>query len=158
MPDELVAKIKKANTFNQGFSTVEYLASAIVDMKAHLTNDAKLDARAFEAATLKEIGMPAEILMRHRMPHFGHIFSGDGYSAGYYDYIWADTLVADAAEAFQESPGGFFDKNLAKKLHDTIISRGNTVDAADAFRAFRGRDVTVDALMRDRGFPAAAKA
>jgi peptidyl-dipeptidase Dcp len=158
MPDELVAKIKKAHTFNQGFATVEYLASAIVDMKAHLAGDAKIEPRAFEASTLKEIGMPEEIVMRHRMPHFGHIFSGDGYAAGYYDYIWADTLVADAAEAFQESPGGFFDKNTAKRLHDTIISRGNTLEAADAFRAFRGRDVTVDALMRDRGFPAPAKA
>jgi peptidyl-dipeptidase Dcp len=153
MPDETVAKIKKAHTFNQGFATVEYLASAIVDMKAHLAGAAAIDPHVFEKTTLAEIGMPEEIVMRHRMPHFGHIFSGDGYAAGYYDYIWADTLVADAAEAFAESPGGYFDHATAKRLHDTIISRGNTVDAGEAFRAFRGRDVTVDALMRERGFP-----
>jgi peptidyl-dipeptidase Dcp len=158
MPDTLVAKIKKAHTFNQGFTTVEYLASAIVDMKAHLAGDTPIEARAFEKATLAEIGMPKEIVMRHRMPHFGHIFSGDGYSAGYYDYIWADTLTADAAEAFAESPGGFYDKATAKRLHDCIMSVGNTIDAGEAFRRFRGRDVTIDALMRDRGFPAPAKA
>jgi len=158
MPDALAAKIKKAHTFNQGFLTVEYLASAIVDMKAHLAGDTPIEPRAFEKKTLAEIGMPAEIVMRHRMPHFGHIFSGDGYSAGYYDYIWADTLTADAAEAFQEAPGGFYDKAMAKRLHDCIMSVGNTIDAGEAFRRFRGRDVTIDALMRDRGFPAPAKA
>ena len=157
MPDALVAKIKNARTFNQGFVTVEYLASAIVDMKAHLAGAEKVDSRAFEAATLKEIGMPEEIVMRHRMPHFGHIFADEGYAAGYYDYIWADTLVADAAEAFEEAPGGFYDKALARKLYDCIVSRGNTVDAGDAYRKFRGRDATVDALMRDRGFPAPPK-
>ncbi|HZZ35795.1 MAG TPA: M3 family metallopeptidase, partial [Caulobacteraceae bacterium] len=157
MPDALVAKIKKAKTFNEGFSTVEYLASAIVDMKVHLAGEAKIDPRAFEKETLAEIGMPAEIVMRHRMPHFGHIFSGDGYSAGYYDYIWADTLTADAAEAFEAAPGGFYDKPTAKRLHDSIMSVGNTIEAREAFRRFRGRDVTIDALMRDRGFPAPAK-
>ena len=158
MPDALAAKIKKAHTFNKGFDTVEYLASAIVDMKAHLAGDTPIEPRAFEKATLAEIGMPGEIIMRHRMPHFGHIFSGDGYSAGYYDYIWADTLTADAAEAFEESPGGFYDKATAKRLHDCIMSVGNTIDAGEAFRRFRGRDVTIEALMRDRGFPAPAKA
>ncbi len=157
MPDALVAKIRKAHTFNKGFDTVEYLASAIVDMKAHLAGATPIDARAFEAATLKEIGMPREIVMRHRMPHFGHIFAGEGYAAGYYDYIWADTLTADAAEAFAEAPGGFYDKAVAKRLHDCIMSVGNTIEAAEAFRRFRGRDVTIDALMRDRGFPAPAK-
>ena len=158
MPDALVAKIKKARTFNQGFLTVEYLASAIVDIKAHLAGATPIDARTFESATLKEIGMPEEIIMRHRMPQFGHIFSGEGYAAGYYDYIWADTLVADAAEAFEEAPGGYYDKALARKLYDDIISRGNTVDAGEAYRKFRGRDATVDALMRERGFPVPAKA
>ena len=156
MPDELAARIKSAHTFNQGFSTVEYLSSAIVDMKAHLAGGANIDPHACEAATLKEIGMPDEIVMRHRMPHFGHIFAGEGYAAGYYDYIWADTLVADAAEAFQQSPGGFYDRAMAARLHDDIMSVGNTIDAAEAFRRFRGRDVTVEALMRDRGFPVAA--
>jgi peptidyl-dipeptidase Dcp len=154
MPAELIAKIRHAQKFNQGFGTVEYLASAIVDMRAHLAGGAEIDAQAFEAQVLKEIGMPPEIVMRHRMPHFTHIFAGEGYAAGYYDYIWADTLVADAAEAFREAPGGFYDAETARRLHDSIISVGNTVDAAEAFRNFRGRDVNVDALMRDRGFPA----
>ncbi|HEY5106321.1 MAG TPA: M3 family metallopeptidase [Caulobacteraceae bacterium] len=153
MPDALVAKIKRAHTFNEGFGTVEYLASAIVDMKAHLAGATPIEPRAFEKATLEEIGMPREVVMRHRMPQFGHIFAGEGYAAGYYDYIWADTLTADAAEAFAEAPGGFYDKPTAKRLHDDIMSVGNTIDAGEAFRRFRGRDVTVDALMRDRGFP-----
>jgi len=157
MPDALVAKIKSAHTFNQGFLTVEYLACAIMDLKAHLAGAAKIDPRAFETVTLQEIGMPDEIVMRHRMPQFGHVFSGEGYACGYYDYIWADTLVADAAEAFEEAPGGYYDKALARKLYDDITSRGNTVDAGEAYRKFRGRDATVDALMRDRGFPAPAK-
>jgi peptidyl-dipeptidase Dcp len=158
IPDELVAKIKAAKTFNQGFITVEYLASAIVDMKVHLAGATPIEPHAFEKEVLAEIGMPQEIVMRHRLPHFGHIFSSEGYASGYYDYIWAEVLVADAAEAFAEAPGGFYDKALAKKLHDNIISRGDSVDAADAYRAFRGRDATVDALMRDRGFPAPARA
>jgi peptidyl-dipeptidase Dcp len=154
MPAELVARIEAARTFNQGFGTVEYLASAIVDMKAHLAGSTPIDARAFEADVLREIGMPDEIVMRHRLPHFSHIFTSDGYASGYYNYIWADTLVADAAEAFREAPGGFFDPELAKRLHDDIMSVGNTIDAGEAFRRFRGRDVRVEALMRDRGFPA----
>jgi peptidyl-dipeptidase Dcp len=157
MPDTLVAKIRKAHTFNQGFVTVEYLASAIVDMKAHLAGGEPIDPHAFEGAILAEIGMPREIVMRHRLQHFGHIFAGEGYAAGYYDYIWADTLTADAAEAFAESQGGFYDKATAKRLHDCIMSVGDTIDAAEAFRRFRGRDVTIEALMRDRGFPAAAR-
>lgn len=154
MPDALIAKIRNAQKFNQGFATVEYLASAIVDMKAHLAGGGAFDAGAFEREVLGSIGMPDEVVMRHRLPHFTHIFAGEGYAAGYYDYIWADTLVADAAEAFREAPGGFYDADLAKKLHDDIISVGNTVDAGEAFRRFRGRDVRVEALMRDRGFPA----
>ncbi|MBO9709857.1 MAG: M3 family metallopeptidase [Caulobacter sp.] len=154
IPDELVAKIEKAHTFNQGFSTVEYLASAIYDMKIHLAAKGQaIDPAAFETATMTEIGMPSEIVMRHRPTQFGHIFSGDGYSAGYYNYIWADTLTADAAEAFQEAPGGFYDKAVAKRLHDDIMSVGNTIDAGEAFRRFRGRDAKIGALMRNRGFP-----
>jgi peptidyl-dipeptidase Dcp len=154
IPDELVAKIEKAHTFNQGFSTVEYLSSAIYDMKIHLAAKGQaIDPAAFETATMAEIGMPSEIVMRHRPTQFGHIFSGDGYSAGYYNYIWADTLTADAAEAFEEAPGGFYDKALAKRLHDDIMSVGNTIEAGEAFRRFRGRDVKIGALMRNRGFP-----
>ena len=156
MPDGLADRIKAAHTFNQGFSTVEYLASAIVDMKIHLAGAARIDPRAFERATLAEMGMPPQLVMRHRLPHFGHIFAGEGYAAGYYNYIWADTLVADAAEAFRDSPEGFFDRTTADRLHDDIMSVGNTIDAAEAFRRFRGRDATSEALMRDRGFPATA--
>lgn len=154
MPAALIEKIRNAQKFNQGFATVEYLSSALVDMKAHLAGENFTDAAAFEAETLRAIGMPEEVVMRHRLPHFAHIFGGEGYAAGYYNYIWADTLVADAAEAFREAPGGFYDADLAKRLHDDIISVGNTVDAGEAFRRFRGRDVRVEALMRDRGFPA----
>lgn len=150
MPDSLVARIKAAKTFNQGFATVEYLASAIVDIRAHCAG--AVDSRAFAAQALTEIGMPDEIVMRHRMPHFGHIFSGEGYAAGYYVYLWADVLVADAAEAFEETPAGFFDRALARRLHDEILSTGNTIDPADAYRRFRGRDATVAALLRARGF------
>jgi peptidyl-dipeptidase Dcp len=154
IPDELVAKIENAKTFNQGFATVEYLASAIYDMKIHLTAKGQaIDPAAFEKSALTEIGLPSEIVMRHRPTQFGHIFAGDGYSAGYYNYIWADTLTADAAEAFKEAPGGFYDKAVAKRLNDDIMSVGNTIEAGEAFRRFRGRDVKIGALMRDRGFP-----
>ena len=155
MPDALVEKIRRAHTFSKGFDTVEYLASAIVDMRAHLATEAIVPA-AFESEILAQIGMPPEVVMRHRLPHFGHIFAGEGYAAGYYDYIWADALTADAAEAFAEAPDGFYDAALATRLRDEILSIGGTVDAAEAFRRFRGRDVTTDALMRDRGFPIAA--
>ena len=156
MPKELLAKIEKAKHFNQGFSTVEYLAAAIYDMKIHTApTDKPIDATAFEKQTMKEIGCPTEIVMRHRPTQFGHIFSGDGYSAGYYSYIWADTLTADAAEAFVEA-GSFYDKATAKKLHDAIMSVGNSVPPEVAFRNFRGRDVDTNALMRDRGFPITA--
>jgi peptidyl-dipeptidase Dcp len=158
MPEELVKKVKAAKTFNQGFATVEFLASAILDFKIHLAGAAEIHAKTFETQELAALGMPQEIVMRHRLPHFGHIFAGEGYASGYYSYMWADVLVADAAEAFEEAPGGYYDKALCQKLHDCIISVGNTVEAADAYRAFRGRDATVDALMRDRGFPAPAKA
>ena len=153
IPQELVDKIKKASTFNQGFDTTEYLASALIDMKLHLAGGADIDPDAFERDELAKLKMPKEIVMRHRTPQFGHVFSGDGYSAGYYSYLWADTLTADVAEAFQEAPGGFYDKPTGQRLIKTIMSRGNSVDPAEQFRAFRGRDVKIGALMRDRGFP-----
>ena len=155
IPAELVAKIEKARTFNQGFKTVEYLSSALVDMKLHLAAGKPIDPDQFERATLAEINMPSEIVMRHRTPQFNHVFSGDSYSAGYYSYLWADTLTADAWEAFLEA-GGPWDKAQAAKLKQ-LLSQGNTVDPADAYRIFRGRDADVGALMRDRGFPAPAK-
>ncbi len=156
MPSELVAKLKNAETFNQGFTTTEYLACALMDMRYHTTDPAGLDPEAFERATLAELHMPNEIVMRHRSPHFRHIFSDEGYSAGYYGYMWADVLTADAAEAFAEAPGGFYDKDLAKRLVDTLFAVRNAVDPADAYREFRGRDARIKPLMRDRGFPVSA--
>jgi len=153
IPAELVAKIKNAKTFNEGFATTEYLASALMDMKLHTTDPEGLDPDAFERETLAALHMPDEIVMRHRTPQFGHVFSGEGYSAGYYGYIWADVLTADAAEAFAEAPGGFYDKPLAKRLVENLFAPRNAVDPAEAYRAFRGRDAEIDALMRDRGFP-----
>ena len=151
IPAELVAKIRRAETFNAGFRTVEFLASAIVDMKLHLAGDAPVDPERFERQTLETLGMPAEIVMRHRIPHFLHLFADDGYSAGYYSYLWADTLTADAWEAFTET-GGPWDAAVAERLHRHIFSAGNTVDPEEGYRAFRGRDATIDALMRKRGF------
>jgi peptidyl-dipeptidase Dcp len=153
IPDALVAKIKKATTFNQGFATTEYLASALMDMKYHTIDPTGLDVDALEREMLAEMHMPDEIVMRHRSPQFGHIFSSEGYSAGYYGYLWAEVLTADAAEAFEQAPGGFYDKDLAKKLVDNLFAVRNAVDPAEAYRAFRGRDARIDALMRDRGFP-----
>ncbi|HXV75157.1 MAG TPA: M3 family metallopeptidase [Candidatus Polarisedimenticolaceae bacterium] len=153
IPAELVAKIKNASTFNQGFSTTEYLGSALVDMRYHTVDPTGLDADAFERETLAALSMPGEVVMRHRSPHFSHIFSGEGYSAGYYGYMWADVLTADAAEAFRQAPGGFYDKQLADKLVEYLFAARNSVDPAEAYRAFRGRDARIEALMRDRGFP-----
>ena len=152
MPAQLIQKIKNAATFNTGFQQTEYLASALVDMKYHMVDPTGIDPDAFERETLAEIGMPDEIVMRHRSPHFGHIFSGEGYSAGYYGYLWADVLTADAAEAFEAAPGGFYDRELAKKLVDNLFTVRNAVDPADAYRAFRGRDARVEAVMRSYGF------
>nr|WP_026941003.1 M3 family metallopeptidase [Hellea balneolensis] len=153
MPADLRQKIKDAATFNQGFSTTEYLASALVDMRYHTTDPTGIDPDAFERETLKELGMPEEIVMRHRSTHFGHIFSGEGYSAGYYGYMWADVLTSDASEAFQEAPGGYYDADVAAKLVKYLFEPRNAMDPADAYRAFRGRDADIAPLMRDRGFP-----
>lgn len=153
MPAELVAKIKAASTFMQGFETVEYLASALLDMKYHSVDPSGIEPDAFEREALAELGMPDELPMRHRSPHFTHIFSGEGYSAGYYGYMWADVLTADAAEAFAEAPGGFYDEEVASRLVNHLFAPRNSVDPAIAYRTFRGRDAKIDALMRDRGFP-----
>ena len=153
MPDELVRKIKKASTFNQGFATTEYLASALMDMKLHLADPTDIDVDEFERTTLEEMNMPEEVVMRHRTPHFGHVFSGEGYATAYYGYMWADVLTADAAEAFAEAPGGFYDKALAQKLVKHLFAPRNAIDPAEAYRNFRGRDAKIGALMRDKGFP-----
>ena len=152
IPKELLDKIEKASTFNQGFQTVEYLASALIDMKLHLAGDVTIDPDQFERDTLAELGMPKEIVMRHRTPQFNHIFASDGYSAGYYSYLWSDALTADAAEVFEDS-GTYYDKEVAKSLYDNIFSVGDTIDPAEGFRRFRGRDVDTKALLRKRGFP-----
>ncbi len=153
IPQELVEKIKKASTFNQGFATTEFLASALMDMKLHTTDPSEIDMDTFEKETLNELNMPSEIVMRHRTPHFGHVFSGEGYATGYYGYLWADVLTSDAAEAFREAPGGFYDENVAAKLVKYLFAPRNAMDPAEAYQLFRGRDANIDALMRDRGFP-----
>lgn len=153
MPKELLAKIEKASTFNQGFATVEYLSAALVDMKLHLaaTPDKPIDPAAFERDTLAALGMPREIVMRHRTTQFLHLFADDGYAAGYYSYLWSDTLAADAWEAFVEV-GSPWDPATAKKLREHVFSVGNTIDPAEGYRAFRGRGPGTAALMRKRGF------
>ena len=153
IPESLVAKIKEAATFNQGFITTEYLASALMDMYYHTTDPDDMDPDTFEKETLAGLNMPEELVMRHRSPHFGHVFSGEGYSTAYYGYMWADVLTADAAEAFAEAPGGFYDKEMAEKLVKYLFAPRNSMDPADAYRLFRGRDAKIEALMRDRGFP-----
>jgi peptidyl-dipeptidase Dcp len=153
IPAELVAKIKKAATFNEGFKTTEYLASAIMDLLYHTTDPALIEPQTFEKEQLTALGMPEEVVMRHRSTQFGHVFSSEGYSSGYYGYMWAEVLTSDAAEAFVAAPGGFYDENISKKLVDHLFSIRNAMDPAEAYRLFRGRDAEVEALMRDRGFP-----
>jgi peptidyl-dipeptidase Dcp len=157
MPAALVDKIKKADTFNQGFATVEYLASALVDMKLHLDPSGVVNPDAFEKKTLAEIGMPREIVMRHRLPQFGHLFSSDAYSAGYYSYLWSETMDADTWAAFEEA-GNPFDRTIADKFRTFLLSTGNETDRAEAYRQFRGRDPDVNALLKRRGFPVSAPA
>ncbi|WP_460311407.1 M3 family metallopeptidase [Aliiglaciecola aliphaticivorans] len=153
IPQELVAKIKKASTFNEGFKTTEYMASAIMDLLYHTTDPAAIDPQKFEQEQLVKMGMPEEMVMRHRSTQFGHIFSSEGYASSYYGYMWAEVLTSDAAEAFAEAPGGFYDKELSEKLVKHLFAIRNAMDPAEAYRLFRGRDANVEALMRDRGFP-----
>jgi peptidyl-dipeptidase Dcp len=152
MPQALVDKIQKAQTFNQGFATVEYLSSALVDMKLHQDADGAVDPDKFERTALAEIGMPKELVMRHRLPQFNHLFSSDAYSAGYYSYLWSETMDADTWAAFAEA-GSPWDKATAEKFAKYLLSTGNETDRAEAYRQFRGRDPDVDALLRKRGFP-----
>jgi peptidyl-dipeptidase Dcp len=152
IPAELVAKINKAGNFNQGFETTEYLASALMDMKYHTADPEAIDPQPFEHDTLTVLEMPEELVMRHRSTQFTHIFSGESYAAGYYGYLWADVLASDAAEAFIEAPGGFYDEEVTKRLVDYLFAVRNAMDPAEAYRAFRGRDAQIDALLRDRGF------
>ncbi|SCY55672.1 M3 family metallopeptidase [Microvirga guangxiensis] len=154
IPEELLERLMGARNFNQGFSTVEYLASAFVDLELHRRKDVSdLDVSAFEKETLEKIGMPRQIIMRHRTPHFLHVFSGDGYSSGYYSYLWSEVLDADAFVAFEET-GDAFNKDMAEKLKRFIYSAGNLRDPAEAYTAFRGRLPTADALLAKRGLAA----
>jgi peptidyl-dipeptidase Dcp len=158
MPDALIAKLKAARAFNQGFGTVEYVASALVDLDFHsLTTAEGLDPAAFERAALDRIGMPEEIVMRHRSPHFNHVFGGDHYSAAYYSYMWSEVLDADAFNAFQET-GDVFDRATAERLYRHIYSAGGSRTPDEAYTAFRGRLPTEDALLRRRGLADAATA
>jgi peptidyl-dipeptidase Dcp len=155
IPQALVDRIDKASSFNEGFATVEFLASALIDMKLHLAGSQKIDPDKFERETLAQMGMPSELVMRHRTPQFGHVFSSDGYSAGYYSYLWSVVLAADAFSAFTEA-GGPYDKAVAARLRQNVFTVGNTVDPAAGYRAFRGRDPKIDALMKQRNFPMSA--
>ena len=151
LSQSLVERIAQAANFNEGFATVETISSSFVDMKLHLTTET-IDPHKFEKQVLDEINMPFEIVMRHRIPQFAHIFSSDGYAAGYYSYLWADVINADAYEAFLEANGPF-DKNISKRLYDTVLSVGNTIDNEKMYENFRGHAPKSDALMRARNFP-----
>lgn len=152
MPPSLIARLRAAETFNQGFATVEYLASAFVDLALHEA-EAVDDPVAFEAQTLAALGMPAEITARHRAPHFAHVFSGEGYAAGYYSYMWSEVMDADAFGAFEEA-GDVFDAETARRLEAHVLSAGGRQDPAEAYRAFRGRDPDPQAMLAKRGLAA----
>ncbi|NJC32977.1 peptidyl-dipeptidase Dcp [Sphingomonas jejuensis] len=152
LPAELRQRILDSQTFNQGFATVEYLSSAIVDMRLHNRAEPVTDVDAFERETLAELGMPREIVMRHRLPQFNHLFSSDSYSAGYYSYLWSETMDADTWAAFEEA-GGPWDRTVADRFRTILLSTGNETDRAEAYRQFRGRDPDVSALLKKRGFP-----
>ena len=152
IPAALVQKIEASDTFNQGFSTVEYLSSAILDMKLHNRSTPVADPAAFERETLAEIGMPKEMVMRHRLPQFNHLFSSDSYSAGYYSYLWSETMDADTWAAFTET-GDVWDKTTADRFRSMLLATGNETDRIEAYRAFRGRDPDVKYIMKKRGFP-----
>ena len=154
MPDDLIERIRAARNFNQGFATVEYCASALVDLDFHLLHTDEVtehfDPIAFERRVLDRIGMPDAIVMRHRTPHFGHVFSGDGYSAGYYSYLWSEVLDADGFGAFEET-GDVFDQEVAERLRRFVLAAGDTREPADAYKLFRGRMPSVDTLLEKRG-------
>jgi peptidyl-dipeptidase Dcp len=152
MPQALVDKVRAASKFNQGYATAEYLSAAIVDMRLHNRREGITDPKAFERELMAEIGAPREVVMRHRLPQFLHLFSSDAYSAGYYSYLWADVMASDAWEAFEES-GNVFDPELADKMREHILAPLNSSDRAEAYRQFRGRDPKVEALLKRRGFP-----
>ena len=151
IPQSLIEKLKAARGFNQGFATVEYCASTFVDLDMHLkTPEATQDPLAFETEVLKSIDMPDAIAMRHRSPHFSHIFSGGHYAAGYYSYLWSEVLDADAFSAFEET-GDIFHPETAQRLRTYIYGAGNLRDPKSAYIAFRGKLPGVEALLAKRG-------
>jgi peptidyl-dipeptidase Dcp len=158
LPEDLLGRFLAARKFNQGFATVEFVSSALIDLEFHTKQAASIeDVRAFERAELEKIGMPEEIAMRHRPQQFGHLFSGGYYAAGYYSYMWSEVMDADAFGAFEET-GDIFDPAVAKRLHDDIYSTGGSVDPDKAYIAFRGREPEPDALLRRRGLSETAGA
>ncbi|MEL7346738.1 MAG: M3 family metallopeptidase, partial [Pseudomonadota bacterium] len=151
MPAAMIEKLRAAGTFNQGFATVEYLASSFVDLEMHRdAAAAAADPEAFQASVLERLGMPVEIAMRHASPHFLHVFAGEGYAAGYYSYLWAEVMDADAFEAFEET-GDPFDAATAALLRTHVLSAGGRQEAEDAYTAFRGKLPGVEPLLRGRG-------
>lgn len=157
LPQDLMERLLAATTFNQGFATIEYVSSALVDLEMHLNGpEAAEDPLAFQAKILAQIGMPKQITMRHASPHFMHVFSGDGYSSGYYSYLWSEVMDADAFVAFEET-GNAFDPDLAGKLKQHIYSAGNSADPAELYTRFRGRMPSIDALLEKRGLEATAE-
>jgi peptidyl-dipeptidase Dcp len=154
IPEDLLRRLVAARTFNQGQTTVEYVASALIDLDLHLKPatggvDA-FDIDGFEQAALARIGMPAEVVMRHRPTHFQHVFAGAGYASAYYSYLWSEVLDADAFATFEET-GDIFDAGVAKKLHDHVYAAGGSRDPAELYTAFRGRLPTADGLLKQRG-------
>ena len=152
MPQALVEKVERARKFNQGYATVEYLAAAILDMDLHTRPDGAFDPVTFERQGLARIGMPREIALRHRLPHFDHLFGSDSYSAGYYSYLWSEVMAADTWKAFLEATGPW-DKGVAQRFRTHILATGNATDRVEAYRQFRGRNPDVKALFEERGFP-----
>jgi peptidyl-dipeptidase Dcp len=151
LPAALLERLTAARRFNQGFETVEYVSCALVDMALHARTDPSgTDITSFEKSELARIGMPREIVMRHRLPHFGHLFSGAAYAAGYYVYMWAQVLDCDAFDAFVEA-GDIFDAATAERLHRFVYSAGGTLDPGFAFRSFRGREPAVEPMLVERG-------
>ena len=152
MPKAMLDKVLGAANFDMGFQTVEYVASALVDLEFH-DGAAPADPMAKQAEVLEALGMPRAIPMRHATPQFAHVFSGDGYSSGYYSYMWSEVMDADAFAAFEEA-GGAFDPDVAKSLEENILSMGGSVEAAELYERFRGRLPGVEALLKGRGLAA----
>ena len=150
LPEGFIDKVKAAETFSQGFKTVEAVSAAILDLELHTRTDGIFEPKAFERLMLERIGMPAEIALRHRLTHFDHLFGSDAYSGLYYSYLWADVMAADGWQAFLEA-GGPWDQEVAQRFRTHILSDGNTIDRAEAYRRFRGRDPDVSALLEERG-------